>query len=510
MERLVRLSGPERLAFLDSLEPADRLAMMTAWRWQARPSQLAPKGDWGVWLIMAGRGFGKTRAGAEWVTQMALEQPGARIALVGATAHDCKSVMLEGESGLLAVAPDGFKPLHKASKKEIRWPNGSVGCLFSAVEPDSLRGPQFNYAWCDEIAAWSKPKQAWDNLRLGMRLGDRPRAVVTTTPRPLSLLKQLLADPTVQVSRGSTYDNRANLPAAYLGDLQKSYGASAIGRQEVLGEFLEEREGALWSSDGLDACREVYTQQDVVEVALAMTGWSVSTVSIDRPYYGQTLRTTPGAFIFQPSWHEPGSRTVMGTSYPQVGEDQLVAIVTDICLKPACAEFLARKISRHFLREDGNDAELVAALKAAYLGSGGELFDVYQALIATFDPAKVQAKIKSPSEWIVSIGRAIGGQPPSEFLAEAVSNSNQDIWSPGSPAGWPDSSSYWFTSQAMVNRAIAVSKLLSKWPSLPSLEAVVTASQVAFTETTLTTAQAQTTAAISLALLFCSPEFMRR
>ncbi len=258
MERLVRLPAPQREAILEMMPPGDQLAMMQDWRWQARPSQLAPEGDWGIWLIMAGRGFGKTRAGAEWVTRMAMEIPGCRIALVGATAHDTKSVMLEGESGLLNVAPAGFAPVHKASKKEVRWPNGSVGCLFSAIEPDSLRGPQFHFAWCDEIAAWSKPKLAWDNLRLGMRLGDRPRAVVTTTPRPQQLLKQLVRDPTVHVSRGSTYDNRANLPAAYLGDLRKSYGANAMGRQEVMGELLEDREGALWSRDGLEACREIH------------------------------------------------------------------------------------------------------------------------------------------------------------------------------------------------------------------------------------------------------------
>ena len=258
MERLVRLPGPKRDVVLQSIDEGERLEAITDWRWQARPAQVPPDVDWGIWLIMAGRGFGKTRAGAEWVTRMALTHPGCRIALVGATAHDAKSVMLDGESGLRGVAPKGFAPLHKPSRKELHWPNGSIGCLFSAVEPDSLRGPQFNFAWCDEIAAWPKSKATWDNLRLGMRLGERPQAVVTTTPRPMLLLKQLLANPTVQVSRGSTYDNRANLPAAYLGDIRASYGQTAMGRQEVMGEFLEDVRGALWSRDGLEACREVH------------------------------------------------------------------------------------------------------------------------------------------------------------------------------------------------------------------------------------------------------------
>ena len=261
MERLVRLPEARRNVIFRRLSASQKLQMLTDWRWQARPSQMAPAGDWGVWLIMAGRGFGKTRAGAEWVTKMALEQPGCRIALVGATAHDAKSVMLEGESGLRGVARPGFAPVHKATKKELHWPNGSIGCLFSAVEPDSLRGPQFHYAWCDEIASWPKAKASWDNLRLGMRLGERPRAVVTTTPRPMTLLKQFLADPSVMVSRGSTYDNRANLPAAFLGDLHKSYGASAMGRQEVMGELLLDQQGALWSRDGLEACREISTEE---------------------------------------------------------------------------------------------------------------------------------------------------------------------------------------------------------------------------------------------------------
>lgn len=256
MERLVRLPHDQREEVLAGLDSAERLAVLRSWPWVARPAQLAPPGDdWAVWLILAGRGFGKTRAGAEWVSAMALADAGCRIALVGATAHDAVSVMVEGESGLMAVARDGCKPLFRRSKKEMRWPNGSVALLFSAVEPDSLRGPQFHYAWCDEVAAWPKPRETWDNLRMGLRLGRRPRVVVTTTPRPMPLLKAMLDDPAVAVSRGSTYDNRANLPASFLADLARSYGGTSLGRQELMGELLESRDGALWSRDGLDRCR---------------------------------------------------------------------------------------------------------------------------------------------------------------------------------------------------------------------------------------------------------------
>jgi phage terminase large subunit-like protein len=255
MERLLALPAPARARVLRGVPARRRARLFASWDWTARPSQLPPPGDWSVWLILAGRGFGKTRAGAEWITAVAKAHPGARLALVGATAHDAQGVMMEGESGLLAVAPASFRPAWKATKRQLVWPNGASALLVSAVEPDLLRGPQFHFAWCDEIAAWPKPRAAWDNLRLGLRLGARPRCVVTTTPRPLSFLQALAAGPGVVVTRGTTYDNRANLPAAFLADVAAGYQGTALGRQEVLGELLEAREGALWSRDGLDRCR---------------------------------------------------------------------------------------------------------------------------------------------------------------------------------------------------------------------------------------------------------------
>lgn len=266
LERLVRLDPAHRDAILAAIPLADRLAVLEHWRVRARPAQLAPDqrgadadADWRVWLILAGRGFGKTRAGAEWVQQMALDHPGCRIGLVGATAHDVDAVMVGGESGIRAVARAGFAPVLRKSARELRWPNGSVAQFFSAVEPDSLRGPQFHFAWCDELAAWPKPEAVWDNLRMGLRLGDRPRVVVTTTPRPIGLLRQMLADPVVSVSRGSTTDNRANLPAAFIDALGADPAATAKGRQEVLGEMVEDQPGALWSRDLIERCRHPVT-----------------------------------------------------------------------------------------------------------------------------------------------------------------------------------------------------------------------------------------------------------
>ena len=255
MERLLRLPAEARAQLVESLDKRERNALARSWAWTARPSQLPPEGDWAVWLILAGRGFGKTRTGAEWVTALAARHPGARFALVGPTAHDALSVMLEGESGLLAVAPDGMRPEWRATRRELRWPNGAMASVVSAVDPDSLRGPQFHFAWCDEIAAWPRAAEVWANLKMGLRLGERPRAVVTTTPRPLVFLRNLQTADGVVVTRGSTFDNSANLPAAYLSDVSSAYAGTSLGRQELMGELLEDRDGALWSRDGLDGCR---------------------------------------------------------------------------------------------------------------------------------------------------------------------------------------------------------------------------------------------------------------
>lgn len=256
IERLSMLPAEARARVVGAVPAGERKLLARSWAMTARPSQLPPEGDWSVWLILAGRGFGKTRTGAEWVTATASLHPGARFALVGPTARDALAVMLEGESGLLAVAPEGLRPEWRASRRELRWPNGAMASVISAVEPDSLRGPQFHFAWCDEIAAWPRAAEVWANLKMGLRLGERPRAVVTTTPRPLAFLRNLQGGDGVVVTRGSTFDNKANLPAAYLADVAGAYGGTSLGRQELMGELLDDREGALWSRDGLDGCRE--------------------------------------------------------------------------------------------------------------------------------------------------------------------------------------------------------------------------------------------------------------
>ena len=190
-----------------SLVRGEANALEYDWRYRARPEQLPPAGSWRVWLLLAGRGFGKTRCGAEWVRAQ-VKAGRRRIALVGPTAADARNVMVEGESGILAISPDPERPLYEPSKRRLTWPNGAVATTYSADEPERLRGPQHDAAWCDELGAWRYP-EAWDMLMFGMRLGEDPRAVVTTTPKPTKIIRELVADPTTVVTRGSICARKA-------------------------------------------------------------------------------------------------------------------------------------------------------------------------------------------------------------------------------------------------------------------------------------------------------------
>jgi len=199
-----------------------------------------------VWLVLAGRGFGKTRTGAEWVRGQAERGQARRIALIAPTAADARNVMVEGESGLLAVSPPWNRPLYEPSKHRLTWPNGAIATTYSADEPERLRGPQHDALWADELAAWRYPA-AWDMARFGLRLGEHPRAVVTTTPKPVRVLREVMAGKHTVISGGSTYDNRANLPAAFFDQIIAKYQGTRLGRQEIDAELLDDVPGALWS-----------------------------------------------------------------------------------------------------------------------------------------------------------------------------------------------------------------------------------------------------------------------
>src|SRR5271166_394317 len=241
---LLKLPPGQRAGLIGAMTPEDCARLYYDWSLWARPEQEPPPGDWVVWLILAGRGAGKTRAGAEavrrWIEKFAI------VNLIGATADDVRDVMVLGDSGLLNICPDGERPRYLPSAARLEWPNGAVSLLFSAEEPDRLRGKQHMKLWCDELAAWRRP-DAFDQALLGLRLGDKPQAVVTTTPRPTKIIKQLAADKDTIVTRGSTFDNKGHLAKAFLERIARRYEGRVIGRQELMAEIVEETPGSLWT-----------------------------------------------------------------------------------------------------------------------------------------------------------------------------------------------------------------------------------------------------------------------
>lgn len=231
------------------------------WPFWARAHQLPPAGDWKTWLILGGRGAGKTRAGAEWVRGVALglaefsERPLGRIALIGETHNDVREVMIEGVSGLLAIHPRAERPNWIAGRRQLVWGNGAIAQIFSAEEPESLRGPQFDAAWCDELCKWRYADETFDMLQFGLRLGRNPRQVITTTPRPISLLKKLIADPATALSKMPTRENAYNLAPNFLSSIVERYAGTQLGRQELEGEIIETRESALFPRALIEAAR---------------------------------------------------------------------------------------------------------------------------------------------------------------------------------------------------------------------------------------------------------------
>lgn len=238
------------------------------WSFWARDNQLPPDGDWRVWLLLAGRGFGKSRTGAEWIRSQVETGRYHRLALVARTAADVRDVMIEGESGILRISPPWFRPKYEPSKRRLTWPNGAVATTYSADEPDNLRGPEHDGAWCDELAAWSYP-DAWDMLMFGLRLGADPRVVVTTTPRPTKLIRELVAAPTTHVTRGRTYDNASNLAPAFMEQIIAKFAGTRLGRQELDAEILDDTPGALWKRDQIEALR-VVKHPDLSRIVVAV------------------------------------------------------------------------------------------------------------------------------------------------------------------------------------------------------------------------------------------------
>ena len=255
--RLKALAPEQRRALLEAESEAHLRAFDCDWRHWVRPGQSEPEGDWTVWVMMAGRGFGKTRAGAEWVSARARETPGAKIALVAANPEEARRVMVEGPSGLFAAARDGQE------RRGLRWEpgigrltfaSGAEAFVYSGADGESLRGAEHHFAWCDELAKWKRADSAWDNLMMGLRAGEAPRVVVTTTPRSVPALRRVLDGLKVAVSGGASRDNPHVAPA-YLDWVERTYGGTRLGRQELEGELIEEVAGALWTRELIEKTR---------------------------------------------------------------------------------------------------------------------------------------------------------------------------------------------------------------------------------------------------------------
>jgi len=354
-----QLTDEAAAAFAHSFQPSDK--------------HKPPQGDWATWLLLAGRGFGKTRTGTAWVDDLARTHRGCHIALVGATLHDARSVMVEGASGLVATHGDiewqpGLRRLH--------WPDtGATAMLYSAEEPGALRGPQFNFAWGDEAARWgARGPEVLSNLRLGLRMGRRPRLLLTTTPLPLDWLKALAASGQVVTTRGRTHDNRHNLPASFIADLEHDYGGSQLARQELDGEFVEDREGALWTRALLDGLR-VAAAPPLVRVVVA----------VDPPAGASAASDECGIVV------------------AGLGEDGIAYVVGDYSLQGALPAVWSRAVAR---AAAAHDADLVIA----EANNGGEM--VAHALLS----ADIDLNVRLVR---ASTGKVARAEPVSTLYANA-------------------------------------------------------------------------------------------
>lgn len=271
--RLAALPEDKRAEVLADLPPDALAALPYLWNVWARPDQLPPPGDWRTWLLLGGRGSGKTRSAAEWIRAEVEAGKRQQLGIIGPTADSLRRIMVEGPSGILAVAPPWNRPTFGPATRTITWPNGAVAHLFSAEEPDRLRGPNLDGAWCDELCSWEPAELVWDMLAMALRLpgprGHAPQVVISTTPKPIPALKSVMEAPSTVITRARTADNAANLDASTLEYLTTKYGGTTLGRQELDAELLDDVDGALWNRSLLDACR-VPTMPDLRRVVVAI------------------------------------------------------------------------------------------------------------------------------------------------------------------------------------------------------------------------------------------------
>lgn len=263
------LPEEERKEIINSLNDDEAEEILYDWKFWARPKQLPPPGDWLTWFIMTGRGWGKNFVGSNWINEQA-KQGAQHIALIGQTKADVRDTMVElGPSSILKLARPGFRPEYEPSKRRVVWPNGCIATIYSGDEPDQVRGPSHDLAWIDELAKFQYPQDIWDNLLMGLRNREDLRILVTTTPRPILIIKQLKNDPDTRLVTGSTYENRNNLPKKYFDYIIKRYKDTRLGKQEIYGEILEDNPDALWNRNILENNR-VNKAPELVRIAVAI------------------------------------------------------------------------------------------------------------------------------------------------------------------------------------------------------------------------------------------------
>jgi phage terminase large subunit-like protein len=259
-------------AFIDSLTPDELKTILYDWKFWARPEQLPPDELFTthkfIWLYLAGRGAGKTRTMAEFVLDCIRNKGYRYISLVGATAPEVRTIIIEGESGILNICPPDFRPDYEPSKKQIKFPNGAVANIFYGTEPDLSRGAQSDLVWMDEVCKWQYPQSTYDNIMFGLRLGKNPLCCISTTPKPIKVIKDLLKNENAVITRGSTYDNRDNLAPSFIDTIIKKYEGTRLGRQELLAEILVDNPGALWKRDWIDRDRSQSPELERVVVAI--------------------------------------------------------------------------------------------------------------------------------------------------------------------------------------------------------------------------------------------------
>jgi phage terminase large subunit-like protein len=401
------------------------------WRAKARPEQLAPEGDWwNGWLLMAGRGFGKTRTGAEWVKEHVEAGTAGRIALIAPTAGDARDVMIEGPAGLLAVSSPWLRPEYEPSKRRLTWPNGATASTFSSEEADRLRGPQHDLAWADEIAAMAEPSGVWDMLMFGLRIGAHPRWLATTTPKPVKLLRELLAREgrDVVVTRGSTFANAANLAPSFLEGIKARYGGTRLGRQELEAELLSDVPGALWQLDWIDRDRverapELKRIVVAVDPAVSTNEGSDETgivvAGIDANRHGYVIEDLSGRY----APHEWAAVAV--NAYRRHKADRIIAeknnggdmVETTIRMVSTNVSFKAVHASRGKVTRAEPISALYEQKKVHHLGTLTQLEDQMCAFTSDFDrsrsgysPDRVDALVWALSELLGEV------HTPARFL----------------------------------------------------------------------------------------------